>query len=44
MSNTLFEKLWQIHEIVEIGDGAYLLNIDRIFLHERTGGIALKST
>jgi len=43
MSNTLFEKLWQIHEIVEIGDGAYLLNIDRIFLHERTGGIALKS-
>ncbi len=43
MSLTLFEKLWTLHTIKEIGNGEYLLNIDRIFLHERTGSIALKS-
>lgn len=43
MSLTLFEKLWKLHQIVELGDGEYLVNIDRIFLHERTGSIALKS-
>jgi len=43
MASTLFEKLWQLHEITKIGDGEYLLNIDRVFLHERTGSIALKS-
>lgn len=43
MPTNLFEKLWQLHEITEFGDGEYLLNIDRVFLHERTGSIALKS-
>ena len=43
MPKTLFEKLWQLHQITELGEGEYLLNIDRIFLHERTGSIALKS-
>jgi len=43
MSRTLFEKLWNLHTVKEIGDGEYLVNIDRIFLHERTGSIALKS-
>lgn len=43
MTTTLFEKLWQIHEVAEIDETEYLLNIDRIFLHERTGSIALQS-
>ena len=43
MSASLFEKLWQIHEVAQIDEGEYLINIDRIFLHERTGSIALQS-
>lgn len=39
---TLFEKLWQRHIVAEAGKGTALLYIDRIFLHERTGSIALK--
>lgn len=43
MTLTLFEKLWRIHEVAQIDESEYLLNIDRIFLHERTGSIALQS-
>ena len=43
MAATLFEKLWGIHEVARIDDSEYLVNIDRIFLHERTGSIALQS-
>lgn len=43
MRQTLFEKLWREHLITELDDGASLLYIDRVFLHERTGSIALKS-
>lgn len=43
MTDCLFEKLWQIHEVRMLGDSESLLNIDRIFLHERTGSIALLS-
>lgn len=43
MAQTLFEKLWQEHEILPLGDGESLLAIDRVFLHERTGSIALKT-
>ena len=43
MSETLFEKLWNLHRIKDFGDGESLIFIDRIFLHERTGSIALKS-
>ena len=43
MSQTLFEKLWQLHHITDLGDDEHLINIDRVFLHERTGSIALKS-
>lgn len=39
---TLFDKLWALHRIGDAGDGADLIAIDRIFLHERTGGVALK--
>lgn len=43
MARTLFDKLWDLHEIHPLGDGESLLAIDRVFLHERTGSIALKS-
>lgn len=39
---TLFEKLWNSHVVSLLGEGAALLYIDRVFLHERTGSIALK--
>ena len=42
MPNTLFEKIWQDHLIADLGDGSSLLHIDRVFLHERTGSIALR--
>ena len=39
---TLFDKIWSQH-VVTAGEGAALILIDRILLHERTGGIALKA-
>ncbi len=39
---TLFEKLWRQHLIAALPGDIGLLAIDRIFLHERTGSIALK--
>lgn len=41
-SFTLAEKLWAEHRIVEVDAESDLLAIDRLFLHERTGGVALK--
>jgi 3-isopropylmalate/(R)-2-methylmalate dehydratase large subunit len=38
---TLFEKIWSDHLIAAPGDP--LILIDRILLHERTGGVALQS-
>ena len=43
MPKTLFEKIWDDHLITDLGDGSSLLHIDRVFLHERTGSIALSS-
>jgi 3-isopropylmalate/(R)-2-methylmalate dehydratase large subunit len=40
---TIFDKIWKTHLVSEIDDTTGLLLIDRILLHERTGGIALKS-
>ena len=42
MGCTIFEKLWEEHAVSDLGDDTYLLYIDRIFIHERTGSIALK--
>jgi 3-isopropylmalate/(R)-2-methylmalate dehydratase large subunit len=42
MPATLFEKIWNAHLIAE-GSGGGLLLLDRILLHERTGGVALQS-
>jgi 3-isopropylmalate/(R)-2-methylmalate dehydratase large subunit len=43
MPLTLFEKIWRAHEVAQLGGGVSLILIDRIFLHERTGSVALKS-
>jgi 3-isopropylmalate/(R)-2-methylmalate dehydratase large subunit len=43
MPHTVIEKIWDEHQIADLGDGTCLLYIDRIFLHERTGSVALKS-
>lgn len=43
MSRTLFDKIWAQHTVTDLHDNSTLLYIDRVFLHERTGSIALKS-
>jgi len=43
MAKTLFQKIWDAHQVKALADGTYLIYIDRIFLHERTGSIALQS-
>ena len=43
MAQTLFDKIWTAHAVADLGEGRSLLAIDRLFLHERTGSIALKS-
>lgn len=40
---TLFDKIWKTHTILDGDDNSSLLYIDRIMLHERTGAIALKT-
>lgn len=43
MPETLLDKLWALHAVEGGGDAEQLLFIDRVFLHERTGSIALES-
>ncbi len=38
---TFFEKMWNDHAIADLGDGAALLQIDRLFLHELSGSAAI---
>ncbi len=40
---TLFDKIWDAHRVADLEDGSTLILIDRIFLHERTGAVALES-
>lgn len=42
MPLTIIEKIWNEHQIADLGDGSCLIYIDRVFLHERTGSVALK--
>ncbi len=41
MAKTLFEKIWDTHEVAKTPGGSTLIAIDRVFLHERTGAAAL---
>jgi len=43
MKETLFDKIWSLHKIKALECGDDLIAIDRVFLHERTGSVALKS-
>jgi 3-isopropylmalate/(R)-2-methylmalate dehydratase large subunit len=43
MPRSLFDKLWDAHVVCDLGNGSSLIAIDRVLLHERTGGVALKS-
>lgn len=42
-ARSLFDKIWDSHAIQTEADGSTLLLIDRVFLHERTGAVALES-
>jgi 3-isopropylmalate/(R)-2-methylmalate dehydratase large subunit len=42
MPDTLFAKIWNQHLIAESAEGGLIL-VDRVLLHERTGGVALQS-
>jgi len=39
----LSEKIWDAHVVADLPGGASLIAIDRVFLHERTGAVALNS-
>ncbi len=43
LPRTLFAKIWDQHHVADVGAGVTLIAIDRIFLHERTGSVALNS-
>jgi len=42
LSRTIFDKIWDAHSIAQAPGGQDLILIDRILLHERTGGVALR--
>ncbi|MGJ8563019.1 MAG: 3-isopropylmalate dehydratase large subunit [Alphaproteobacteria bacterium] len=43
MKQTLFDKIWNQHTVKRLEGGEDLIAIDRVFLHERTGSVALMS-
>jgi len=43
MVKTLFDKLWDAHRVMALEGDEDLIAIDRVFLHERTGSVALQS-
>ena len=42
-AKTLFDKIWDAHVVHTLDDGSSLIYVDRLFLHERTGSVALKN-
>jgi 3-isopropylmalate/(R)-2-methylmalate dehydratase large subunit len=40
---TFFEKVWSEHVIADLGADTCLLQIDRLFLHEMSGGTAIRA-
>ncbi len=41
MARTLFDKIWDRHVVRQLDDQSLLVYVDRVFLHERTGSVAL---
>lgn len=39
---SLFEKIWNDHVIADLGSQAYLIHVDRHFMHEMSGSVAFK--
>ncbi len=39
---TFFEKVWNDHVIADLGENTALLSIDRLFLHEMSGSVAVR--
>ena len=42
-AKTLFDKIWDAHVVHTLDDGSSLIYVDRLFLHERTGSVALNN-
>lgn len=42
LSRTIVEKIWDTHRVSALSGGNELILIDRILLHERTGGTAVR--
>lgn len=42
MANTLFDKVWEAHQIAALAGNVSLLHVDRHLLHELTGSAAIK--
>jgi len=42
LSRTIFDKIWDAHRVTQTPGGLDLILIDRVLLHERTGGVALR--
>jgi 3-isopropylmalate/(R)-2-methylmalate dehydratase large subunit len=40
---TYFEKVWNEHAIADLGDGTWLLQADRLLLHDVTGGAIMRT-
>lgn len=41
MGRTMFDKLWEMHSVADMGDGNAMLFVDRCYLHDLTGPLAL---
>src|SRR3954451_16439144 len=41
-AQTFFEKVWNDHVIADLGENTALLGIDRLFLHEMSGSVAVR--
>lgn len=39
---TFFDKVWSDHAIADMGEDTHLLQVDRLFLHDVTGGVAMR--
>jgi 3-isopropylmalate/(R)-2-methylmalate dehydratase large subunit len=42
MAKALFDKIWDGHVVADLGNGFVLLHIDRLLLHDLSGGRALR--
>lgn len=42
-ARTIIDKIWDLHVVDELSDQTSLIHIDRILLHDRSGGISLRS-